>query len=80
MMSNFGGSYAQTIILVYDMNNLIWEHTYLSPYFTQALERCYPGGGALCLPSLFFSFGATKSPKLNLGIFLALTRLERLES
>ena len=30
------------------------------------------GGGALWPPPCFFGFGATKSPKLNLGTFLAL--------
>ena len=41
-------------------------------YSTRALERrCYQGG-PLWPPPWFFGFGATKSPKLNLGAFLGL--------
>ena len=35
-------------------------------------KTLWPGGGGIMAPPRFFSFGPTKSPKLNFGTFLAL--------
>ena len=40
------------------------------PWFSYSMFFC--GGGEALWPPLFFCFGATKSPKVNLGTFLGL--------
>ena len=45
---------------------------FLNPIWPGLWKDVMARGGAIMAPPRFFSFGATKSPKLNLGTFLAL--------
>ena len=49
----------------------------LEKLLTLSDPACYGPGGAIMAPPRFFSFWATKSPKLNLGTFLALNQPEK---
>ena len=44
----------------------------LTLFYPGSGKTLLPGGGAIMAPPWFFGFGATKSPKLNLGTFLGL--------
>ena len=49
-----------------------WIDQYILTLSDLASGKTLRPGGAIMAPPCFFSFGATKSPKLNLGTFFAL--------
>ena len=61
-------------IVILSKFDSIWnaQISWFNPIWPGLWKDVKARGGAIMAPLRFFSFGATKSPKLNLGTFLAL--------